>query len=407
MDERNLKADTAAGRRALRLMLVTETYPPEINGVANTLHQMVTHLARRGHDITLLRPARRRKEPVRTGERVREIPTPGCPLPLYRGLQIGLPAGRTLSRIMGEIRPDLVYIATEGPLGASARHRAQRFRVPVVAGFHTNFHTYSRYYGLGAIAPAVLGYLRRFHNRCARTLVPTQALQTELQGRGFERLALWPRGIDTGLFDPARRDQSLRDQWGVGAGERAVLYVGRIAREKNIGLAIEAFQAIRQRWPGSRFILVGAGPEMAAIRDGHPDFVITGTRTGEPLAAHYASADLFLFPSRSETFGNVITEAMASGLPVVAFDQAAAHSLIRHEENGLLAKPGQDAGFLPLAVRAAADKSLREALGAQARADMLPLGWPRVIDRLEQLFDEVIDDHLRGHRHESLVATLD
>ncbi len=277
----------------------------------------------------------------------------------------------------------------------------------MVAGFHTNFHTYSRYYGLGAIAPAVLSYLRRFHNRCARTLVPTNELLEDLKDRGFKRLALWPRGVDTGLFDPARRDQALRDQWNVDPDELAVLYVGRIAREKNIGLAIEAFEAIRQRRPDSRFILVGDGPEMAAIREHHPDFVMTGTRTGEPLAAHFASADLFLFPSRSETFGNVIMEAMASGLPVVAFNQAAAHTLIHHEENGLLAEQGSDTEFLRLAMHAATDDSLRCILADQARGGMLHLGWPKVVDRLERIFDEVIDSHLRGRNHESLAATLD
>jgi len=266
--------------------VVTETYPPEINGVANTLYHMVQGLAERGHEITLLRPSRRRKEPERIEGGVREVPTPGFPLPFYPELQLGLPASRAVSRALKDLNPNILYIATEGPLGQSARRVARRLGIPVVAGFHTNFHTYSRHYRLGLLAPTVLAYLRRFHNRCARTLVPTAELAKDLGALGFERLSVWPRGVDVDLFDPRRRDDALRRSWSAETEDLVVVYVGRIAREKNIDLAVAAFRAIHARQPRSRFVLVGDGPELARIRDANPDFIVAGARRGETLAAH-------------------------------------------------------------------------------------------------------------------------
>ena len=400
-------ADTAKTPRPLSIALVTETYPPEINGVANTLHRIVHGLADRGHDITLLRPTRRRKEPERVEGRVREVPTPGFPLPFYPELQIGLPASRAVARTLKACAPDIVYIATEGPLGMSAQRVARRLKVPVVAGFHTNFHTYSRHYRLGLLAPTVLAYLRRFHNRCARTLVPTRELHDALTGLNFERLAVWPRGVDIALFNPARRDAVLRDAWTKSPDDLVVIYVGRIAREKNIDLAVEAFRAIRARRPGSRFVLVGDGPELPRIRDANPDFICTGARRGEVLAAHYASADIFLFPSTSETFGNVITEAMASGLGVVAFRMAAAATLLHEGVNGLLAEPDDHAAFIRQSETAAVDDDLRRNIAAQARRDVLPFAWPDMLARLENILFDVLDSPEREPTDETMAATLE
>lgn len=401
-------APTLDGTNRLRIALVTETYPPEINGVANTLHQMVKGLADRGHEVILLRPAQGKKDRTPRNEgRIHEIPTGGVPLPFYHGLQMGLPATRVIGRTFREFRPNLVYIATEGPLGSSAQRVARRFHLPVVAGFHTNFQTYSRHYGMGLFAPTVLAYLRRFHNRCARTLVPTPALAQELARRDFQRLSVWPRGVDVELFNPARRDRQLRSAWGVDDDSVVVQYVGRLAREKNIDLAIKAFTAIRARRPDARLVLVGDGPELPRIRDENPEFIVTGAQVGEALAAHYASADLFLFPSTSETFGNVITEAMASGLAVVSFRMAAARELLHQAINGLVAEPGDEEDFLRQALLGAEEEGLRKTMAAQARRDALRLGWPEVIGRLEQIFLHTLETPSRGHTNESLATTVE
>ncbi len=379
---------------SLCLALVTETYPPEINGVANTMRHMCRGLSDCGHQVTLIRPGQQGKDDrgVESDHGVREIPTPGASIPLYPGLQIGWPARRLVLSAFRDSMPDLVYIATEGPLGASVLRIAKRMRLPVIAGFHTNFQTYSRHYGVGLLAPAVLAYMRRFHNRCQATLVPTQQLADELANQGFQNLKVWPRGVDTDLFNPIRRRPALRRNWGLDDQGLAVLYVGRIAPEKNIDLAVAAYRAILEQRPDARFILVGSGPEVDRLESEYPEFVFCGPRVGEDLAAHYASADLFLFPSRTETFGNVVTESMASGLATVAFKLAAAAEHLHHNLNGVIAEPGNEQEFIDQAVRIAADAPLRSDIAAAARLDAVGLSWPPVIQRLTRIFYESLGD---------------
>ncbi len=369
----------------MNLLLVTETYPPEINGVARTLAQMVRGLGGLGHRITLVRPAQSTRSPAIVDDAaVHEVP--GVPLPGYPGLQFGLPAYRLVSRLLQRRRIDAAYIATEGPLGYSALQACARRGVAALTGMHTNFHQYSRHYGAGLLAPVLLRYLRRFHNRAAGTLVPTATMRDALAADGFLRLHTWPRGVHTELFSPQRRSARLRAEWGVAEDGLAVLYVGRLAPEKNIDSAFSAFAAIRAVREDARFILVGSGPAERRLRDSHPEAIFAGPREGEDLACHYASADLFLFPSETETFGNVTLEAMSAGLAVVSYDLAAAHELIRDGRNGLLAPAGEHAAFIEQARRGAADETLRQTLKIHARDTALQQDWPRLISRLEQVF---------------------
>jgi glycosyltransferase involved in cell wall biosynthesis len=255
---------------------------------------------------------------------------------------------------------------------------------------HTNFHQYSGHYGAGLLGPAMLRYLRYFHNRLAGTLVPTGAMAASLREIGFRRLKVWPRGVHADLFTPARRSAELRASWGLSEDGLGVLYVGRLAPEKNIDRAFEAFAAIRARHANARFIVVGSGPAEQRLREAHPDALVTGPLVGETLAEHYASGDLFLFPSQTETFGNVTLEAMASGLAVVAYDLAAAHELIVHGRNGLLADPASDNAFADLARHCATDQGLRRSLARHARETALQQAWPTLIEHLERLLDAAI-----------------
>jgi len=380
----------------VNLLIVTETFPPEINGVARTLKEVVDGLTALGHRIALVTPAQREKPALHPDNQLLEVK--GLPLPGYPGLQFGVPAGQRLRQLLVERSIDAAYIATEGPLGYSALRACEALSVPALSGMHTNFHQYSSHYGAGLLAPVLLRHLRRFHNRLAGTLVPTQAMADAMANEGFERLHVWPRGVHTDLFTPRRRDDELRRQWGLAAGDVAVLYVGRIAPEKSIDTAFKAFAQIRRDLPGARMILVGSGPAEPRLRAAHPDAVFVGPQVGESLARHYASGDLFLFPSQTETFGNVTLEAMASGLPVVSYDLAAAHELIDHGRNGLLADPTSEAGFIGQVVRAAGDSALRRSLAGHARETALQQAWQTLIARLEKLFLAVtrergVDDH--------------
>lgn len=247
-------------------------------------------------------------------------------------MQFGLPAGNTLRRRWSAKRPHAVYIATEGPLGASAMRTANALDIPVASGFHTRFHDYAAHYGLGLLAPLVRAHLLGFHRRAQMTLVPTRALHAELTDAGIDHVHKLRRGVDARLFTPERRDPALRKGWGMHDDAPVLLCVGRIAAEKNLGLAVQAFRALQSRLPGARIVLVGDGPQREALAAAYPDALFVGTKRDTELAAHYASADLFVFPSLSETFGNVVLEAMTSGLAVVAFDHAAARE---HVANGI------------------------------------------------------------------------
>jgi glycosyltransferase involved in cell wall biosynthesis len=209
-------------------------------------------------------------------------------------------------------------------------------------------------------------------------------LRAELLTSGFKRLCVVARGVDTQRFDPARRSESLRARWGARPQTPVALTVGRLAPEKNLDTVLAALRAMRQRNPGVRMVFVGDGPLREHLSLACPDAVFAGVRHGEDLAMHYASADIFLFPSMTETFGNVVPEAMACGLAVVAYNLAAAGQLIRHGQNGLLASAADAVGFCELASRAAADFQQTRAMGAQARLTAGTLDWGRIVEQIER-----------------------
>lgn len=371
----------------MNLVLVTETYSPEINGVALTLGHLVHGLAQRGHRITIIRPRQRHESPrYSVTQRVacRQVRLPGVPLPGYPQLRLGLPASGRLRQLWTLSRPDLVHIATEGPLGSSAISTARRLGIPVTSSFHTNFDQYTRDYRLGWLQPLVAAWLRRVHNRTRRTFVPTRALLAQLAAAGYANLRLLSRGVDTQLFTPACRDESLRASWGAAPGDLVVLHVGRMAAEKNYRLLFRAFDAVKVVHSSARLVLVGDGPMLSAYQRQRPDAVFTGFYTGPNLARHYAAGDLYLHASVTETFGNVITEALASGLAVSAFDYAAAHEFIRHGENGLVAPVGDEAAFLAAAARLATDPALVGRLRANAATTVRDHSWTRVVAQFER-----------------------
>ncbi len=376
----------------MRVAFVTETYPPELNGVATTTAQFVEGLLRLGHHVQLLRPRQHDGDAATGSGSLHEVLVPGLPIPRYPHLRMGRPCRRSLQQLWSRQRPDVVHIATEGPLGWSALHAARRLDLPVTSDFRTNFDAYSRHYGFGWLQRPITAYLRHFHNRTNRTLVPTEALRRELEAAGYQRLHVVQRGVDTVRFDPSRRDAALRRQWGVGDDEVILGYVGRLAAEKNLDLLLDAFRAVRRTVPTARLVLVGDGPLRASLQAAHPDVIFAGLRNGPDLAAHYASLDLFVFPSLTETFGNVTVEAMASGLPVLAFDHAAAGQLIRSGHNGWLVPPGDALRFVAAAEALARDPQLRRAIASQARVAALAQGWDGVVARFASQLAAACDE---------------
>ncbi|MCP8463220.1 glycosyltransferase family 1 protein [Pseudomonas sp. ZM23] len=377
----------------LRIALISETFPPEINGVANTLGRLAAGLLRRGHQIQVVRP-RQYIDGSRHSD-AELVLTRGWPLPGYPGLQWGQSCLHKLLRHWKRLRPDVLYIATEGPLGLAALRAARRLQIPVISGFHTNFQQYSAHYGFGPLMRLVTLYLRWFHNRTLQTLVPSVSQSLELQRRGFEHLAQLSRGVDSQLFHPGRRDDTLRGEWGLGERDIAVLHVGRLAAEKNLLQLGSCFRALCAAHPQLRLrlVIVGDGPQRAQLQREMPEAVFCGLQRGEELARHYACGDLFLFPSLSETFGNVVLEALASGLAVVAFDQAAAGQHIRHGHNGTLATPGDNDGFFEAASWLLEDPERLRRVRLNARHHASHQAWDAVVDRFE------------GYLHEACRAT--
>ena len=373
----------------MKLAIVTETFPPEINGVAMTFGVIASELGRRGHSVAVYRPWRRDLPDASALADYTQVPMPGLPIPGYPLLRMGLPAGATLRRTWSADRPDLVHVATEGPLGLSAIRAARALGIPVTSSFHTNFHAYARHYKVSVLRNVALGWLRYVHNLTQRTFVPTADLRAELSTNGFRNVAVLSRGVDTRQFRPERRSNALRSDWNAGPDDPVVIHVGRMAAEKNYPLLFRAYAAMKKANPACRFVLAGEGPLKRALMRNHPDCVFAGFFSRDEIGRYYASADIYIHASLTETFGNVLTEAMASGLAAVGFDYAAARIFMRDGESGLTAPCADPEALIAAAVRLAVDPALRSRLRIAGRAAVEAQSWEKVIGRFEGDLGEI------------------
>jgi glycosyltransferase involved in cell wall biosynthesis len=379
MELRHSSAPANAGH-SLRLTLVTETFPPEVNGVARTLGRWVEAFRARGHCVDVIRP-RQPNEPAPAGR------VYGMALPFYPQVRIGVVGPRRLRALLRARAADLVHIATEGPLGWAALLGGRSLGLPIASSFHTNFDHYAGHYGFLGVERLAFAYLRWFHNRTLVTLVPSRATQKRLLAGGVEHVEIWSRGVDAHIFSPSHRDPGLRRSLGLGPDDPLVLYVGRLAPEKNLDTLLHAFARLRQQAPPPardrlRLALVGAGPLYETLRLGPPPgVVLAGEQHGLALSRWYASGDVFAFPSLSETFGNVVLEAQASRLPVVGFDCQGVNERVTSEADGLLVAVGGN--LTPPLARLCGDGELRRRLGAAARARAEKQDWQPIFDELE------------------------
>jgi glycosyltransferase involved in cell wall biosynthesis len=372
----------------MRVTLVSETYFPQVNGVSRTLGQLVRHLSAAGDTVQLVLPdygASTEHEPTHL---VRSIT-----LPFYQELHLPLPPFGTAHRAIDRFRPDLVHIATEATLGLSLLLHAQRHEIPVVSSFHTNFDQYSHHYGIGWARGTIWRYLRWFHNRTRETYVPSRTTIAGLEGRGFERLVLWPRGVDSRLFRPDRpgRD-AVRRSLGFKPDDVVIGYVSRIAVEKNVTFLADALALVAAERPGVRFLFVGDGPARPDVehRMG-PNARFVGYRSGDDLADHYAAADFFAFSSVTETFGNVVLEALASGLPVVALGAGGISDIVQPGVNGLLLDADTTPELFSRAVMTLVDDAeLRRSYAESARAYARSQSWDTIMGTLRDRYLRVI-----------------
>ncbi|WP_018570140.1 glycosyltransferase family 4 protein [Streptomyces sp. PsTaAH-124] len=368
----------------MRVVIVTESYPPDVNGVAHCAHQTARHLAERGHDPLVVAPAAAPGGPGPTGEcpGVRTVRIPSLPLPGYPQVRVALPSRRVAAALTAH-RADLVHLAGPFVLGARGMAAAARLGIPAVAVYQTDLAGYARTY-VGTGEAAAWRRLRAVHSAADRTLAPSGAAVRDLRAHGVPRVRLWPRGVDTVRFHPAHRDGALRRALAP-HGELIVGYVGRLAPEKRIGLLSEVC-----RLAGVRVVVVGDGPSRPHLAGALPGALFTGPRTGPELARYFASLDVFVHTGPFETFCQTVQEAMASGVPVVAPAAGGPLDLVAHGSTGLLVPPG-DAAAVRDAVRAlAASPARRAAYGAAGRAAVEGRTWTAVGDRLIGHYEDVL-----------------
>lgn len=370
----------------MRIAVVTETWPPEVNGVALTLSKLIHLLNQRNHTIQLIRPKQDKHDAGSDQAGWTEILLKGLPIPRYPQLKLGLPSKKTLIKAWGHKRPDLVHIATEGPLGWSALQAAHVLRLPVTSDFRTNFASYSKHYGVGWLSKPIMAYLRKFHNRTACTMVPTYALKAQLQSLGFDNLRVVARGVDTQLFHPHQRSLALRQSWQADEKTTVLLSVGRLAAEKNLDLIVTTYQSLQKSGRTVKLVFAGDGPYRTTLQAHCPDAFFMGMCGHTQLAALYASADLFLFPSLTETFGNVTLEALASGTPVLAYDCAAASELVKDTHNGWLVQGEDPQRYVLKALEITQQPSTLQNARQHTHESIRQWDWHEITNQVETLF---------------------
>ncbi len=375
---------------AVRVAIVSGNYNYVVDGPVKALNRLVGHLEKRGQRAVVFAPTAKKAAFEHSGEL---FSIPSIPLPGSRSeYRLGLGLSRAARARLDAFRPTIVHVASPDFLGLSALNYARAKGIPAVASFHTRFDTYPRYYGLPALEKHVTAYLRYFYARCDRVFAPSPSMVEELKRDRIGRdIGLWARGVDHALFDPKRRDLGWRRSLGIADDSVVVAFVGRLVLEKGIDIFAAAVNAAAAKNGKIRALIVGDGPARGHFGAALPGAVFTGYQGGEALARAYASADLFLNPSVTETFGNVTLEAMASGLPAVAAAASGRRSLIANGETGFLVEDAQSARmFADALITLGENSALRARMGEASRRAAYAFDWDVILDGLVADYRDVM-----------------
>jgi|CXWL01.1.fsa_nt_gi glycosyltransferase involved in cell wall biosynthesis len=373
----------------MRIALFSEVYAPMVSGVSLVLQRLVGDLEQRGHVVRVYAPA----YPLADGapDEAHIFRTPSRRLFLYPDVRWGFPDWPAIRADFAAFRPDLVHVATEFAMGTTGMRLAREFEIPVIASAHTDYERYATRYHLDWLMPAGWQYLRWFYGQATRVLCPSQTYERHLHLRGVRHTALWSRGVDRTQFNPGRRDAAVRTALGIAPEQPMVLYVGRLAAEKNLELLIEAWQALGSRDDAAQLVVVGAGPLEDGLRQANvPGVVMAGMRTGEALAACFASADLFVLPSSTETFGNVLLEAMASGVAALAVYAGGVMDFATHQDNAWLVKPDSALALAEGINHLLGDPVLRRRLAAGGEATARGRDWQSILPGVLQEYERAV-----------------
>ena len=377
----------------MRIAYFTESLLPHVDGVSRTLAQLFGYLERGGADFRVFSPFVPPPELPWSG-RVRRVPY--VRFPLYPDYRVSVPFGHGAARRLDDYAPDLVHVVSPTPMASWAQRYAKRRGIPVVSSFHTHFVSYFRFYGFGGLEGFGWRMLKRFYDRCRVVYAPSHAIIRELAEHGIANTELWSRGIDTSRFSPNHRDAGLREMAGAADGTPVLLMVSRLVKEKDMADLVEMDRALRARGNRYRLVLVGDGPMRGELEAALPDAFFAGHQSGEALARWYASGDVFVFPSTTETFGNVILEAQASGLPAVVVDRGGPPDLVEPGQTGFVARPNDPADLAARVEPLLRDASERARMGELARAAAGERDWSAINGRLVESYRRVIATHGDG-----------
>ena len=366
----------------MRIDIVTDTFAPDVNGVAMTIGRLVDGLRKKGHLVHVIRSGDEKETEEEDTTSARFLRMPG-----YKEIRIGLPRPVKFRKRWFRKRPNIVYVATESPMGLSALQAAQSLGIPAVTGFHTCFHDYLEQYRLGGLKAPMLAWLKKIHDLADMTLTPSCDIANTLREHSFKNVEVLGRGVDGQLFNPAHRDEGLREEWGASKEDPVYLIVGRVAPEKNLEFGLEAFQKVVADFPQAKCVVVGDGPLKSKLEEKHGNVIFSGVKSGRELGRYYASADVLLFPSETETFGNVLLEGMASGLITLSYDYAASGIHVVDGRNGLKVPRGNEEEFIRRAKAAARVVTWRD-LGKEARFHTEQHGWDQIVNRFENLLTQ-------------------
>jgi phosphatidylinositol alpha 1,6-mannosyltransferase len=364
----------------LRILIVTESFLPQVNGVTNSVRRVLDHLAGTQHQVMLVAPSGPEHYAGTPVHRVASVA-----MPTYRDFPIGLASQRTLHRIFADFQPDVVHLASPALLGRAAGVMARSLGIPVVAVYQTDLIGFAARYKVPGATAMMRRLTTSIHGPADLNLVPSSASRDQLDGLGMPNLALWPRGVDAQQFHPGRRSDVIREEVMAVEGEVLVGYVGRLAAEKELDL----LQAV-EHLPGHRLVIVGGGPEEARLRSLLPSAAFLGVRHGEDLGRIVASLDVFVHTGSTETFCQAAQEALASGVPVIAPDAGGPRDLVRPGENGLLFAPGDGADLYSCLDALVGDAGLRARMGVSAYEGVRDRTWASVNDALVEHYHRLV-----------------
>jgi glycosyltransferase involved in cell wall biosynthesis len=375
----------------MRVAIFSEVYWPMVSGVGVTLRRLADSLMRRGHAVRVYSASYNLPD---SGDRPEVCRSASRPFFLYPDVQWAFPRHRALMEDVQRFRPDVIHLATEFAMGYAGSRVARQLGIPMVASAHTDYEQYASRYRVDWAIRAGWRYLRWFYSQADMVLCPTRIYEQHLHSRGVTHTGIWSRGVDAHLFHPEYRSNAYRAALGARHGDPVITYIGRLAREKNLELLLDAWTSIRSRYPSARLVLVGQGPlEEEIAGRGLAGVHLTGLLTGRDLAEAYASADLFAFPSVTETFGNVLLEAMASGLPTVVAAAGGVLEFVRHGRNSWLVEPNSADAMADGVARLLDDIPLRRGLAEGGLATARSRGWDMVDDRLLEDYARIVEHH--------------